>query len=163
LFVDDGGRNTGIRSDVDDAHDLVAALVVDEAQVLAVLCPVDTVYAPGIGEETIVGGNLFPTFDVEKMRSLLSDVIAGLQILMLDQLWLDLIFWCAFDHVDGVLLLFAHAHDGHPIRVRRPVAIVTIGRAFDAICGQLCFRVIGGFYEKIVVAEKERGLAIGGF
>jgi hypothetical protein len=154
------GRGPGPRVDAQHAKDLMATLVVDEAELAAVRRPLD-VQIPRFGERCRVQGivdvPLAFVGDREHPQDRFGQLVAGLEIAVGVELGLDLVLRKHLDKVDDVFLSLQHPSGNDTGRVRCPGNIPGIGIIRGTV-GAEGDRAAGGFAAfpemKVVVPDE---------
>ena len=120
LLVDDGARLPGGGIDLDDAIDLMAALVVLERHRVSVLAPFEPGHVVRVRKERAIDVDLRARGDVEQHRRALVEHVAGLVVQQRRVLRLELILGRRLDVVHLAAIAGPNAIRGDVLRVRRP-------------------------------------------
>ena len=135
LLVDDRLDRAAGGIDGQEPQDLVPALVVEEGEAAGIGGPAEVFDAPGIVEEAVLDGDLFPAGDIEQLRPLDRQRIAGLDVGVRVQLRLELVAGRRLDEIDLPLRTLLRADGDQLLGIGRPeeqAAVAVFGRAVMA-------------------------------
>ena len=157
LLGHDGARASRGRVDLDDAVELVTALVVLERHGRAALAPLQPRHVVRVREQRRVDDDLLFRGDVEDDGPLDVQHVARLRVLHRRVLRLELILGRGFDEVDVAAVAGRHLVDGNLRRVGRPhqrVGIVVA--AFRSVGAEQRDLALAGLADRDVVVVDER-------
>ncbi len=161
LLVDHRPSLAGRSVDRDDAQNLVPALIEQEAEAAGIGRPVDVFDAPRVFEKRVGDRDLLAVADSEQMRLGDGDLIAGLQVIVGNQLGLKLIGGRRLDKTHFATIAFPQSHRDEGLRVGRPIdaGLVAVDfRTFEADWMGFAFGLVAE--QEVVIADQDRPVAV---
>ncbi len=120
LLLDDRLDRTACGIDREEPQDLMAALVIDEGEAAGIGGPAVVANAPGVVEEAVIHSDLPAAGDIEHLRSLYRQRVAGLDVGVRVQLRLDLVAGRRLDEIDLSLAALFRANRDQLPGIGRP-------------------------------------------
>ena len=162
LLIDDRLDRAAGGIDGQEPQRLVSALIVDEGEAAGIGGPAVVLHAPGIVEEAVLDGHRFPPGEIEHLRPLDRQRIAGLGVGVRVQFRLHLIAGRRLDEIDRPLRDLLGADGDQLLGIGRPVEPAAVGVFRSAVMAQGEFLAASRADPDVIVLDIGLPAAVGG-